>query len=86
MYATFLIDPDYADFLPNVQNKNYQYFYDLAESEEIDPEFRELMQIIKKVSYDVNDELKADVFGYMENITILANIYAGKKLGANKNN
>ena len=56
----------------------------MVESEEIDPEFRELMQIIKKVSYDVNDDIKADVFGYMENITILANIYAGKKLEDNK--
>jgi hypothetical protein len=80
LYATFLLNPEFEDFLPNVQSRNYEYFYILADNEKIEPQFKELLSIIKTVSYDIDDELKNIVFGYVENITILANIFACKKL------
>ena len=62
------------------QKRNYEYFYLLADNDIIEPEFRELLSIIKTVSYGIDDETKNIIFGYIENITVLADIYAYKKM------
>ena len=78
LYATFLLDPKFESFLTNIQQRNYKYFYDLTESETFDDDFKDLMIIIKSVSYDVSNEIKDDIFGYVENLTILASVFAMK--------
>lgn len=80
MYAKFLLTERFDGFFNNIKARNYQYFYDLTEKEEIDPEFKELMVLIRTVSYQVGDETKNDVFGYVENLSLLATIYAQKKI------
>jgi len=80
MYAFFLLKPEFETFLENVQKRNYEYFYLLADNDIIEPEFRELLSIIKTVSYGIDDETKNIIFGYIENITVLADIYAYKKM------
>lgn len=80
LYAKFLLTEKFDGFFNNIKARNYQYFYDLTEKEEIEPQFKELMILIRTVSYQVGNETKNDVFGYVENLSLLATIYAQKKL------
>ena len=80
LYAKFLLTEKFNGFFDNIKARNYKYFYELTEKEEIDPQFRELMVLIRTVSYQVGDETKNDVFGYVENLSLLATIFAQKKI------
>lgn len=80
MYAKFLLDDNFSDFYENIKNKQYDYFYGLSNNTAIDEEFRDLVILIKTISYNVDKETKENVFGYMENLSILATIFAKKKI------
>ena len=79
-YATFLLTDKYSDFFEHVQKRDHDYLYKLAMEEERNNEFQQLMVMIRMVSYNVDKETKNDVLGYVENLSILANVYAKKKL------
>ena len=78
LYAKFLFEDGHETFVENVKCRNYDYFYELVKKETIDDEFKELLQIVVTVSYNLDDDLKNDIFGYLENITDLAITYAAK--------
>lgn len=80
MYAAFLFAHGHENFIENIKNRKYDYFYNLMETEEIQEDFKELLSIISTVSYSLSDDLKNDIFGYLENISVLSNIYAIKKI------
>lgn len=83
MYAKFLLDEEFNDFYENIKNKKYEYFYELSTNKAIDEEFRDLVVLVKTISYNVGTETKENIFGYMENLSILATIFAQKKLTKN---
>ena len=66
--------------MEQVQAKNYKYFYALVDNDIVDVEFRDLLQIIKTVSMGIDEESMENIFGYIENVTVLANIYACKTI------
>lgn len=80
LFAAFILNPEFSDFLEQVQAKNYKYFYALVDNDIVDVEFRDLLQIIKTVSMGIDEESMENIFGYIENVTVLANIYACKTI------
>lgn len=80
MYAKFLLKDEFSDFFDNIKNRNYDYFYGLTDRKEIDDEFKDLVYLVKTISFKVADETKDNIFGYMENLSLLATIYAQKMI------
>jgi hypothetical protein len=78
LYTVFLFKPEHDQFVESVKNRNYDYFYKLVAQEDIDDEFKELLEIITTVSYNLDNEIRNDIFGYLENITDLALVYVAK--------
>lgn len=83
MYAKFLLNDDFSDFFDNIKSRNYTYFYSLLDRKELDKEFTDLVILVETISHKVDDETKDSIFGYMENLSLLATIYAQKMLTKN---
>lgn len=80
LYAKFLLKDEFEDFFDNIKNRKYDYFFELADRADIDEEFRDIIFLVKTISYKVGNETREDIFGYMENLSFLATIFAQKKL------
>jgi hypothetical protein len=79
MFSSYLLMEGNEDFLDKIKNKDYDYFYKMQIQD--NNNFSDIIKIIKKISLKLNEENKSNIFGYLENLSILSNIYVIKKMG-----
>ena len=80
MFAGYIFSEGNDDFCQRISNKDYNFFYKLEESIDKSNKFSEVIMLIKNLFIQLNDTNKESIFGYLENLCTLANVYAIKKM------
>ena len=80
MFAGYIFSEGNDDFCQRISDRDYNFFYKLEESIDKSNKFSEVIMLIKNLFIQLNDTNKESIFGYLENLSTLANVYAIKKI------
>jgi hypothetical protein len=81
MFAGYIFSSSNDDFMEKISSRDYDFFYKMEEKIDSSNKFAEILLIIKHLFIQLSDTNKENIFGYLENLSLLANVYAMKKLG-----
>jgi len=81
MFAGYIFSSSNDDFIEKISSRDYDFFYKMEEKIDSSNKFAEILLIIKHLFIQLSDINKENIFGYLENLSLLANVYAMKKLG-----
>jgi len=80
MFSGYILSDENKDFTSKIVERDYNYFYSMTYEKEVDNSMAEMIIIIKNILNNLCDENKENIFGYLENLCTLSNIYAMKKI------
>ena len=80
MFAGYIFSSS-DNFMEKISLRDYDFFYSMEEKIDSSNKFAEVLLIIKHLFIQLSDSNKENIFGYLENLALLANVYAMKKLG-----
>ncbi len=80
MFAGYIFSSS-DNFMEKISSRDYDFFYSMEEKIDSSNKFAEVLLIIKHLFIQLSDSNKENIFGYLENLALLANVYAMKKLG-----
>jgi hypothetical protein len=80
MYAGYIFAKGNEEFSEKISARDYNFFYKMEEQIGKSNKFAEILIIVKNLFIQLSDSNKECIFGYLENLTLLANVYAMKKL------
>ncbi len=81
MFAGYLFSSGNESFMEKISSRDYDFFYSMEEKISSKNKFGEILLIVKNLFIQLTDTNKENIFGYLENLALLANVYAMKKLG-----
>jgi len=83
MFAGYIFSPSSMSegLVEKISSRDYDFFYKMEEKISSSNKFAEVLLIIKRLFIQLTDTNKENIFGYLENLALLANVYAMKKLG-----
>jgi hypothetical protein len=78
MFGGYIFKKGNEDFCEKITSKNFNFFINL----EVDKsnKLAEILMLIKDLFIKLSDTNRNNIFGYLENLSTLANIYTMKKL------
>ena len=80
MFAGYIFSEGNGNFCQRISDRDYNFFYKLEESFDKSNKFSDVIMLIKNLFIQLNDTNKESIFGYLENLCTLANVYAIKKI------
>jgi hypothetical protein len=80
MFAGYIFSSGNESFMEKISSRDYDFFYKMEEEISSSNKFAEVLLIIKHIFIQLSDSNKENIFGYLENLALLANVYAMKKL------
>ena len=80
MFSGYIFAKNNENFSSKISNRDYNYFYELSSTVTTNNKLSEIILIIKQLFSSLDDSNKESIFGYLDNLCTLANIYAMKKL------
>jgi len=78
MFSGYIFSND--NFYDKISSRDYDFFYKMDEEIDKTNKFVEIIIIIKKLFIQLSETSKDNLFGYLENLSTLSNIYAMKKI------
>jgi hypothetical protein len=81
MFAGYIFSSGNDGFMEKISSRDYDFFYKMEEKIASTNKFAEVLLIVKHLFIQLSDTNKENIFGYLENLALLANVYAMKKLG-----
>lgn len=78
MFSGYIFSND--NFYEKISSRDYDFFYKMDEEIDKTNKFVEIIIIIKKLFIQLSETSKDNLFGYLENLSTLSNIYAMKKI------
>ena len=81
MYAGYIFSSGNEGFNEKISSRDYDFFYKMEDKIDKSNKFAEILLIVKHLFIQLSESNKENIFGYLENLMLLANIYAVKKLG-----
>lgn len=81
MFAGYIFADGNEAFSEKISSRDYNFFYKMEEQIGKSNKFAEILLIVKNLFIQLSESNKESIFGYLENLTLLANVYAMKKLG-----
>lgn len=81
MFAGYIFASGNETFGEKISSRDYDFFYKMEESIDKSNKFAEILLIIKHLFIQLSESNKENIFGYLENLVLLANVYAIKKIG-----
>jgi hypothetical protein len=80
MFSGYILSDENKDFTSKIVERDYNYFYSMKYEKNVDNSMAEMIMITKNILNNLCDENKENIFGYLENLCTLSNIYAMKKI------
>ena len=80
MFAGYIFSAGNENFCEKISSKDYEYFYKIEEQIDKTNKLSEIIMIIKNIFMKLSEVNKESIFGYLENLSTLSNIYAMKKI------
>ena len=80
MFAGYIFSAGNENFCEKISSKDYDYFYKMEEQIDKTNKLSEIIMIIKNLFMKLSEVNKESIFGYLENLSTLSNIYAIKKI------
>lgn len=80
MFAGYIFSSS-DNFMEKISSRDYDFFYSMEEKIDSSNKFAEVLLIVKHLFIQLSESNKESIFGYLENLALLANVYAIKKLG-----
>lgn len=81
MFAGYIFASENESFMEKISSRDYNFFYKMEETIGATNKFAEVLLIVKHLFIQLTETNKENIFGYLENLALLANVYAMKKLG-----
>jgi hypothetical protein len=81
MFAGYIFASGNESFMEKISSRDYNFFYKMEETIGTANKFAEVLLIVKHLFIQLTETNKENIFGYLENLALLANVYAIKKLG-----
>ena len=78
MFSGYIFSND--NFYEKISSRDYDFFYKMDEEIDKTNKFVEIIIIIKNLFIQLSETSKDNLFGYLENLSTLSNIYAMKKI------
>jgi hypothetical protein len=80
MFAGYIFSAGNEQFCEKISSKDYEFFYKMEEQIDKTNKLSEIIMIIKNLFIELSEVNKESIFGYLENLSTLSNIYAMKKI------
>jgi hypothetical protein len=80
MFAGYIFATGNETFGEKISSRDYNFFYQMEEKIDKSNKFAEVLLIVKHLFIQLSESNKENIFGYLENLVLLANVYAVKKL------
>ena len=80
MFSGYILSKGNEEFSSRISNKDYEFFYELSSNTTTSNKFTDIIMIIKNLFIQLDINNKESIFGYLDNLCSLSNIYAMKKL------
>ena len=81
MFAGYIFAVGNETFVDKISSKDYNFFYKMEEEIDQSNKFAEVLLIVKHLFIKLSESNKENIFGYLENLVLLANVYVVKKMG-----
>ncbi len=81
MFAGYIFSSENENFMEKISSRDYNFFYKMEENISSSNKFAEVLLIVKRLFIQLSNTNKENIFGYLENLALLSNVYAMKKLG-----
>jgi len=81
MFAGYIFAVGNETFVDKISSKDYNFFYKMEEEIDQSNKFAEVLLIVKHLFIQLSESNKENIFGYLENLVLLANVYVVKKMG-----
>lgn len=79
MFAGYIFAKGNEEFSDKISSRDYNFFYKMEEQIGKTNKFAEILLIIKNLFIQLSSFNKECIFAYLENLSLLANVYAMKK-------
>jgi hypothetical protein len=80
MFAGYIFAVENETFVDKISTKDYDFFYKMEEKIDKSNQFAEVLLIVKHLFIQLSESNKENIFGYLENLVLLANVYVVKKI------
>jgi len=81
MFAGYIFADGNETFAEKISSKDYNFFYQMEEKIDKSNKFAEVLLVVKHLFIQLSESNKENIFGYLENLVLLSNVYAIKKIG-----
>ena len=80
MFSGYIFKKENEDFYQKISEKDYEYFIQNKDKLDKSNKFENLISIIKDLFVQLSETNKESIFGYLENLSTLSNIFVMKKI------
>ncbi len=80
MFSGYIFKKENEDFYKKISEKDYEYFIKNKDKLDKTNKFENLISIIKDLFVQLSETNKESIFGYLENLSTLSNIFVMKKI------
>lgn len=80
MFSGYIFKKENEDFCKKISEKDYEYFIKNQDKLDKSNKFEDLIGIIKELFLQLSEMNRENIFGYLENLSTLANIFVMKKI------
>jgi hypothetical protein len=80
MFSGYILSEENKDFTKKIGERDYNYFYNIKYEKDVENSLADMIQITRNIMNNLNDENKENIFGHLENLCLLTNLYTIKKI------
>jgi len=80
MFSGYIYAEGNEEFCEKISSKDYNFFYKIEENLDKTNQLAEIIFIIKNLFVQLSEQNKENIFGYLDNLSILSNVYFMKKI------
>ena len=80
MFSGYIYSKGNEDFCEKISSRDYEFFYKIDENLEENNQLAEIIIIIKNLFIELSEQNKENIFGYLDNLSVLSNVYFMKKM------
>ena len=78
MFSAYIFDDANKNFSEKISAGDYDYFLELSSTLDNTNAFYDIITIIKSLFIKLSEESKTNIFGFLKNLTLLANVFVLK--------
>lgn len=81
-YSGYILKPENKDFTTKIAERDLNYFNNIQFENQASNNLLDLIKIIRNVVPQLKNEDQEKIFGYLENLCTLSNLYALEKISS----